>query len=214
MIQLLPAQAPSSDAGLRALIQRRSEMQEQLEALTERRGELAQERLNAIARVDAGARADQKIVDEYSARIDEMGARIVRLERDIEKANEQILDAMNRVTTTSEVVSVPRAPAPPGIPVIQIGGRDTRVIEGRYQMLMLGEALLFILLGVIGWRVLTRRVRRTEMHASPAVGELRTAVDSIAVEVERISENQRYLTKLLTEREEQKLAVGDAPRRT
>ena len=64
-----------------ALIARRNEIKEQLEALTRRRGDLAQERLLATARVDAGATADKQLVTEYSARIDEMGARITRLER-------------------------------------------------------------------------------------------------------------------------------------
>ena len=53
-----------------------------------------------------------------------------------------------------------------------------------------------------------RMVRRGQPPASPASAELNErlermehAIDSIAVEVERISEGQRFTTKLLSERE-------------
>lgn len=62
--------------------------------------------------------------------------------------------------------------------------------------LLLGEALFFVLAGILLWRRMTRHAMRT-----PAgLGQLTTAVDAIAVEVERISENQRYVTKLLNEK--------------
>jgi hypothetical protein len=40
---------------------------------------------------------------------------------------------------------------------------------------------------------------------------LERAIDSVAIEVERISENQRFLTKLLSERGE-RAAAGALPR--
>jgi hypothetical protein len=38
------------------------------------------------------------------------------------------------------------------------------------------------------------------------------ALDSIAIEVERISENQRFTTKLLSERPSSELSAGERPR--
>ena len=45
-----------------------------------------------------------------------------------------------------------------------------------------------------------RRGRRPAAAELQGATEMRQALDAIAVEVERISENQRYVTKLLSER--------------
>jgi hypothetical protein len=57
----------------------------------------------------------------------------------------------------------------------------------------------------IGVHSYLRRARRKELAAAPQYAEddrlqrLEQAVDSIAIEVERISEGQRFLTRLQTE---------------
>jgi hypothetical protein len=74
-------------------------------------------------------------------------------------------------------------------------------------MEMLLPALVITILGLPLVRVLARRLDRRE-SASPAglakieerLSRLETGVDSIAVEIERISEGQRFTTKLLAER--------------
>lgn len=68
-------------------------------------------------------------------------------------------------------------------------------------MLLLGEALLFALLGVVLWRMAFRRGAKSADLASETLmaTQLQQSVDVIAVEVERISENQRFVTKLLSE---------------
>jgi hypothetical protein len=71
------------------------------------------------------------------------------------------------------------------------------------ERLLMFEALAFVLLGAVMWRTV-RRGRRSGPELQGAA-EMRQAIDSIAVEVERISENQRYVTKLLAER------LGEAP---
>lgn len=71
--------------------------------------------------------------------------------------------------------------------------------------------VLFIIMGVtaIGWpisRAFARRIDREALQPKippELMGRLErmeTAIDSIAVEVERISEGQRFTTKLLSER--------------
>ena len=82
------------------------------------------------------------------------------------------------------------------------------------------------IIGTISWAVVSiaigvplvkawakRFERRGEQQITPDVSarlaRIETAVDSIALEVERISENQRFLTKLQTERVP--LSSGDNP---
>jgi hypothetical protein len=71
--------------------------------------------------------------------------------------------------------------------------------------------VLFIMMGVtaIGWpiaRALARKIDRESLQPKvpPEIAgrleRMETAIDSIAVEVERISEGQRFTTKLLSDR--------------
>ena len=74
-------------------------------------------------------------------------------------------------------------------------------------MEMLLPALVITILGLPLVRVLARRLDRRDSTPGPALAKieerlarLETGVDSIAVEIERISEGQRFTTKLLAER--------------
>ena len=74
-------------------------------------------------------------------------------------------------------------------------------------MEMLLPALVITILGLPLVRVLARRLDRRDSASGPALAKieerlarLETGVDSIAVEIERISEGQRFTTKLLAER--------------
>ena len=74
-------------------------------------------------------------------------------------------------------------------------------------MEMLLPAIVITVLGLPLVRVLARRLDRRDSVNPPnlarieeRLGRLETGVDAIAVEVERISEGQRFTTKLLAER--------------
>ena len=74
-------------------------------------------------------------------------------------------------------------------------------------MEMLLPAIVITVLGLPLVRVLARRLDRRDVASAPALAKieerlsrLETGVDSIAVEIERISEGQRFTTKLLAER--------------
>ena len=58
------------------------------------------------------------------------------------------------------------------------------------------------------WRRTPQPIAPRGDEPSPRFDRLEQAVDAIAIEVERISENQRFLTKLLAER--QSAPAGDA----
>ncbi len=74
-------------------------------------------------------------------------------------------------------------------------------------MEMLLPAIVITILGLPLVRMLARRLDRRDAASAPELaeigerlGRLEAGVEAIAVEVERISEGQRFTTKLLTER--------------
>ena len=74
-------------------------------------------------------------------------------------------------------------------------------------MEMLLPAIVITVLGVPLIRVLARRLDRRDAPSGPALQKieerlmrLEAGVDSIAIEVERISEGQRFTAKLLADR--------------
>jgi hypothetical protein len=76
-------------------------------------------------------------------------------------------------------------------------------------MEMLLPAIVITVLGLPLVRVIARRLDRRDTASLPALakieerlGRLEAGVDSIAVEVERISEGQRFTTRLLADRSE------------
>jgi len=195
---------PRTNAELKALVARKDAIEEQLQSLTERRGRLAQERLNAEARAQTGMGSgtqDRRMASELTAQIDQLGARSKQLEADLTKAEDAITAARssgisednNAADLVRQVISIP----PPRVDV-EVGSR----LAAKYQVLMLGEALMFVLVGIVAvrltWRAAMRKVGQLA-GTGPAVTDLRQSIDAIAIEVERISENQRYVTKMLTE---------------
>ena len=81
-------------------------------------------------------------------------------------------------------------------------------------MEMLLPAIVITVLGLPLVRVLARRLDRRDTAGAPALakieerlGRLEAGVDSIAVEIERISEGQRFTTRLLTDRSSESAAA-------
>lgn len=194
---------PQTRAEFESLQLRREELRAQIEALTDRRGEIAQQRLETKARIGSGA-PDGPLFAELTRTMDELGRRIVQLDREWVEVNDALLTATRRGIAGEDVHVIAEPPPPPAIPTIHVGGSrfDAGVADPRFLTLLAGEAVLFVLLGVIGWRYLKRKYERRVIDPPPMqdVAQLRHAVDAIALEVERISEGQRYVTKLLSEK--------------
>jgi hypothetical protein len=81
-------------------------------------------------------------------------------------------------------------------------------------------ALLIVPVTAIGWPLARAAAKRMEQGAqhpripadvSARLERMEQAIDSIAVEVERISEGQRFTTKLLSERTSSAEPPGIAP---
>ena len=80
-------------------------------------------------------------------------------------------------------------------------------------------AMAIVPITAIGWplaRAYARRMEQADMQRVPVevtsrLERMEQAIDSIAVEVERISEGQRFTTKLLSERVASSSGPGSAP---
>lgn len=80
-------------------------------------------------------------------------------------------------------------------------------------------AMAIVPITAIGWplaRAYARRMEQGDMQRVPVevtsrLERMEQAIDSIAVEVERISEGQRFTTKLLSERVASSSGPGSAP---
>ena len=80
---------------------------------------------------------------------------------------------------------------------------DDAAVFAQIAVVTVGSVAAFVGIGLGAHRVYLRSTRVPGLGATPDDGRLarlEQAVDSIAVEVERISEGQRFTTRLLTER--------------
>ena len=216
-MQQTTGRAPRTRNELDALRAQRNELSSQLDDVTARRGRLGQERLNARAR------GDMAMVQEYDARIAELGARETELTRAQMNADRLIAEAVangvgQRDAIDQRVITLPGGqqigiPIGIGTPTATVPRREFLDQRQFFQQMLVAEAVGFVLLGAIVARWAWQRGRAAVGRGdSGDVAGLRTSVDAIAIEVERISENQRYVTRLLTEGAAHPLAqkAGDA----
>lgn len=156
---------------------RRSELSRQLTSATGRRSDVARE----IGRNRAGR-------DGLESRLKVLDERIVQLEKDISQNGQLLAQAPPNLVEET---------APP--PVFPASGRPANVT---------GISIIFILAVLLPISVAWARRILRRPHASASalppetvdrIARIENAVDSIAVEVERISEGQRFVTKLFSE---------------
>lgn len=185
-----------SRADLEMLSAQRGELQEQARQLAERRNVLFSQARNMPVGAARG---------ELESRMSEIDARLARLDDQIARLNDRIVEAMGRVGATPGpvVVDVPRVNVPQiSIPPFNFPrqrGPDMREVGG----IMAAEAVMLALIGLAFWRFGMRRMRhhfeRAFANQANQLNQLQQAVDVIGVEVERISEGQRYVAKVLVE---------------
>jgi hypothetical protein len=200
---------------LQALQQRREMIADQYQSIMAERGRIGQERLNAQARGDVG------MVREYDATIARLGTRLHNLERTLQTTDAKIDEAMQApvaiegepVSTTSPVTAVSLVP-PTGA---QTDGM-LRAQANEYQRAMAIEAVGLLLLGAVLWRFGVARGRRKAREEALALPQaprtddrLQQAVDAIAIEVERLSEGQRFINNLMASRRPEREALPSLP---
>jgi hypothetical protein len=168
---------PMTREDVQLLQNRRSELSRQLTSATGRRQEVVRE-MGRSPNGREGLEARLKVLDE----------RIVQLEKDIAQNGQLLASApSNLVEETSPPSSFPS-------PIRSIDGTAVSIVF-----------TIFVLFPVaFAW---ARRILKRPHPVAPALppetldrlARIEHAVDSIALEVERISEGQRFVTKLMNE---------------
>lgn len=190
------AQSQAARAELDALQEQRGELSRQLQQLTERRLQLF---------AQSQSMGDGPARRELEARISEIDARSARIDGQLAGLNDRIVEAMGRVNQSApvivdvpRVITTPQITIPDGFPFRQ-RGPDMRQIGG----IMAAEAVALVLIGAVAWRFGMKRMReqfeRMFTQQASQMNQLQQSVDVIGVEVERISEGQRYVAKVLSE---------------
>ena len=181
---------PTTRAEVEGLRIRRGELSDQIQSATSRREAIADE----IMQADPAARPG------LQARLDVLDARIVQLEQDL---------ALTGRLLTSPEAGIAQA-SDPGAGMF--GSLDSDQITGI--TIVFTIFVLFpiaIALARLLWKKATSApvVRNTD--DSERLERVEQAVETIAIEVERISEGQRFVTKLLAQPNGVPLAATQRP---
>lgn len=194
VVGALAGQTPTNRAELDALRMLRSELADQRNAITQQRSQLMAERMMVPDQARGALDARFRALDERSAAID----------RQVEAADQAIAGALARgvgVPNQGMRVFTSQAPRAPGF---------NREIAG----MLIAEAVILIIVGAVLFRWLLGRARAPQAGAGADQGrrmeQLQQSVDVMALEIERISEGQRYVTRLLNESLQPAIARGAA----
>ena len=187
--------APRTREQLAALDHHRSEISDQLSSVQHRRDDLAKQLRNPLV-----GGADRAGIEQRLTVVD---ARIVSLERDLDATGQLIAATPTPLLSSTHVTfDVPRH---------------------SYRSGFVGGAGLTLLAVLVYTRLVRRPRARPDVPAAPAdsarLARVEQAIEAVAIEVERISEGQRFVTQLLAARgDEARIAAPayatprDAPR--
>jgi DNA-binding transcriptional MerR regulator len=160
---------------------REKELTQQREDLEERREELTQQ----LNRSNGGV--DRTGLEQRITTIDQ---RLQTIEIDLNQVGREAAQA------------APASIAQPEPRIIYRGNSDDEVVGAGF----LGAFVMLVFVSPVLYRAWRRRKAPPSFTpaGSPALGSERIdrmeqAIDSIAVEIERVSENQRFMTRLMTE---------------
>lgn len=180
---------PRSETEVEELIAQREELSDQLTSVASRRRDLARE---ITATNDPGIRAG------LESRLGILDQRILQLETDLATTGRQLSSAPTELVTLAERRDQGR----------DDDGFDEGFLVGGFSALGLAVVAVFFLRR--RWKR-QRPAPRGEIGAdtSPRLERLEHGMDAIAVEIERISEGQRFVTRLLSESQS---AIGQPQR--
>lgn len=179
-----PREAPTAAQMLEAARAQRTELRNQLERAEDRREELQSELTSGIRE---GTPVDRAGLE---ARLKETDARISALDQEIAAADQRVASAAAVPGATIE---------PPRVQVVRNGPPEEVFFLG-------GMFIVFVMLP-ISIAYARRLWKRGAIATSPdmpaeltdRLNRLEQAVDAVAVELERVGEGQRYVTRVFTE---------------
>lgn len=187
-----PPPVPESEEELHALMAKRIELGNQLEGMTDRREELADQLSEATGPARPG----------LQERIDLLDSRSARIEREMLLIDDAIAAGIAKGLGVSAQEGTGTT----------VAVAENEIFAERVIGVMIGEAVAFLLLGIFLYRLGWRRARERFSGSAPndpaRMDQLQNAVDAIALEVERISEGQRYVTKVLNAGGQPDFAAG------
>ena len=168
---------PITEDDMSALLARRASLSDQLTSVSARRKELSQQIRSAGNPVsEEGLQSRIKLLDQ----------RILQLETDLAVTGQQLAAAPSELAAGV-------SGAPPG-------GEDSfeeGMAAGGFSVLLAMSAILLFLRR--RWRRGPRTVLKGATESPLRLERLEQGMDAIAIEIERISEGQRFVTKLLSE---------------
>lgn len=176
---------PQTFAEVRTLRAQRSELSNQLRSAQGRRDDVAEQLANASVAERPGLEARLKLLDQ----------RILDIEAEIGRTGELIAKTPGNLLSSSEQ-------APPALRGLNMDSGDITGIIVVFTIFVLTPIAITIS-RLIWKRGNNPAPRKTDIEAEERMRRLEAGVDAIAIEVERISEGQRFVTKLLSEREKQ-----------
>jgi hypothetical protein len=196
--------APATHDELMSLMARRDELQAQLRSLGNSRAELAQQinDLGSNAELRAEPMARLRIIDADIKRVD---ASLRAANRTIESAEASGL-GVHEDTPAPTVIHGPDVPQPPSGFAFSFGQPpwQQRIGQTLATTVPITAATVVLLGAVLYWRIsrsMRNQLNKILAAQSGRLDELQRSVDTVAVEVERVSENQRFVTKLVGEKE-------------
>jgi hypothetical protein len=189
-VNLLPDGKPTTRDGQIALEHKRGELSDQLTSAASRRRSLANELRSADDAARPGIEARLKVLDE----------RIVKLEQELDRTGDQLANVPGNVLATTQM--------PPEF--ARTVSKDIVPIVAILSVFVLGP--FAIAMSRLIWKRASAPPRpAVDTATQQRLEQLQQSVDTIAVEVERISEAQRFVTRLLSEGQRPAVAIGSAP---
>jgi hypothetical protein len=186
----ISTQTSSPRAVFEALRAKREVLGEYMKRLLNRRNDVA-ERLNQPSTGPA-----EKVALEQH--LQELNARIIDMEKQMQKADAEVAQAAGI----------------PGSTVPESRGDGNRPPDG---MLITGTVFVGIALVIIAiayarrlWKGATHVVSQIPAALEARLTRFEQSLDAVAIEIERVSEGQRFLTKVLTEDGPRAIGVGPA----
>jgi hypothetical protein len=169
---------PRTRQELDALRARRSELSSQLNSAASRRHSLARDLVNADGPAKAG-------IEQHLAVLD---GRIVQLETDLANTGRALTSAPAGLLATSQS----------GSPIPGLSQDNFGVLAGLFTVFVLAP-IAFGMMRQMWKRAAVAPQSRESRESAQRLERIEQAVEAIAIEVERISESQRYSARILSE---------------